>query len=619
MALRDLLVKLDVKVAGAEALDRLDVQAAKVAAGFRRMAPALNTAKLAMAAMKAQAREATKAAAAEERALARTARAQMAAQKAREKASAKEARPGQAMSPLGGYLTFGAILMAGRAVKNFITDIFESASALEFNAQRLGMTTDELLKYEFAAKATGMNVKETAVAFRFFNRAVGEAHFGTKTAVNTFARLGVNIYDANHQVKPTGQLMLEASDAIHKVGSQADRTAYAMRLFGRNGSALLPAFQKGGAEMRRFFSDMDAIGTKHTTGLAKAMNSLLPTLGLQKHAWREVTSAVGEELVPMFVKLKNNSMETAKKLLYFIDHTYMVRTALLSLKAALLGIVIAYTAVKMALGVADPALLAARAALVVLATAAWAVYVVFDDLFTFMAGGDSLLGRALGHEQADKLRAALQGVIDILQPASDAAKGLSEGLREALVDSIPWLIKWGGQFSVWVVNTIDDAVTNLRNLGLLLGGVGSAITGGDGWSKAMAEMDQNMAELKIRRAAYVDAMNALNQIGTGPGDNGPGGYGASARQWQDANGNFDFTTPMLPRNVSAATGLPDYANMKPPTQNFTINVQVQGGADAKETGKIVGTEAVKAVGGAVMRNAQASIRAGQPTSEGSGL
>ena len=158
----------------------------------------------------------------------------------------------RAFAAVAGAVAVGKI--AG-AFAELIQEQIASADALDHNAERLGITTEELQKFQYAAEMTGISADKLAVGVRYFNRSVGEAAIGTKSGVKTFTALGMHIRDAGGDVRPTIDLLFEFADALKKIPSQAERsTAYEMRIMGRTGSALLPMLQKGAQGAKSRFS-----------------------------------------------------------------------------------------------------------------------------------------------------------------------------------------------------------------------------------------------------------------------------------------------------------------------------------------------------------------------------
>ena len=387
-------------------------------------------------------------------------------------------RLGNTFKRLGAFLIVGAVV---NGIKNFIESQVEQANALKYNAERLGITTDELQKYQYASSLMGVSTKETTIAMRFFNRAIGEASLGTKAAVKTFNYLGINVKDANGQIRPTNELLFEFSDKLKKIPSQAIRTALAVRTLGRNGSQFLPALQKGGDELRKIFQDVDELGGGFNQDFINNAAKTNVELKRLKFAWTSLKVALASELLPIVRKWTADGIKTAKVLIYLAKHTYGFRTALMLLAGgatflALKRLFSLFSVGKTTLwdlfkaAVTNPYV----AAFVAIITT---LYLAFDDFYTFLKGGDSLIGdffNSLGGKGAakefrDTLVEAFEKVKAVFFPLKDSMKDFAISVLHAFKDALPYIIQWSAAFATGIVSLIDTAVTGMRQLlGLMM-------------------------------------------------------------------------------------------------------------------------------------------------------
>lgn len=472
-------------------------------------------------------------------------------------------------SALKDFAAITGIIFAAKKFRDFIVDQVEAADALKHQAEVLGITTEELQKYQYVSQIMGVTTQQTAVALRFFNRAVGEAALGTKSANKVFAGLGINIKDAQGNVRPTDELLFEFADKLKGVNSQAIRTAYAMRTLGRGGAALLPVFQRGSKELREMFKDVDELGGGFNEDFIKSAHETDVQLKRLKMGWRSVYVALATEVIPVINKMTERSIKTVKTLIDFAKHTYGFRTALIATFTGAAFVAVwrflkLFNVGKMTVTQFFQALLrnAPLVAFVALLTAA---YLVLDDLYTFMKGGDSVLGRLLDQlggngaalEFWHKLKDAFDKVKEALMPVGNMLADVGKQLLVDFIDSIPSIVKWGGQFTLFVVKVIDSAIEGLKELGTLLAGL---FTGSPGaaWDRVM---QMNMA-YERRVKAYDQAANAFASIGQ------PSAMAAYPR---------DFSGPPAP------------------PMRVETNITINAAASPVETGREVG----KAVGNAV--------------------
>ena len=121
---------------------------------------------------------------------------------------------------------------------------FATKKALDFGseivdtARNLGITTDALQELRFAAAQAGVATSALDTALAVLNQNASQAASGDKSAAESFRRLGVEVLDANKQIKSTDVLFQEVIVRLGELGSSAERIDISKQLFGRGGTEL---------------------------------------------------------------------------------------------------------------------------------------------------------------------------------------------------------------------------------------------------------------------------------------------------------------------------------------------------------------------------------------------
>lgn len=119
------------------------------------------------------------------------------------------------------------------------------ASALGEQAQQLGVTTKALQEYRYVATQTGVSQDELDAALVKGTKALGEAAAGAKSPAEAFKKLGVDIRDAQGNVRNFGDLIPEIADGLRKLPTEAERAAVGNDILGKSFSKLSPLFNEG--------------------------------------------------------------------------------------------------------------------------------------------------------------------------------------------------------------------------------------------------------------------------------------------------------------------------------------------------------------------------------------
>lgn len=157
---------------------------------------------------------------------------------------------------LAGMVAALSVDMFATAIKNGL----EYASSLGEVAQQLGVTTDTLQEYRYAATQVGLTQDEMDNSLAKLTRTIGQAANGGKAQAAAFDRLGVSIRDAGGNIKDAGTLIPEIADGLKTLGSDAQRAATLTELFGRAGQKLAPLLSGGSTEVNNLRDAAQRLG-----------------------------------------------------------------------------------------------------------------------------------------------------------------------------------------------------------------------------------------------------------------------------------------------------------------------------------------------------------------------
>jgi hypothetical protein len=171
----------------------------------------------------------------------------------------------------------------------------EAAGSIKNTAEQLGITTDQLQDFRLGASKAGVEVNQADAALDKFVQTTGKAASGNRAAVDSFKAIGVEIADANGNLKPFSTLLPEVFDGIAKLPDPARQAAAAIALFGANGDDLLPFLRQGSQGINDLAAASEALGLK----LSPETIDRLDKLGNKADEIRKVitvqlASAIGE-------------------------------------------------------------------------------------------------------------------------------------------------------------------------------------------------------------------------------------------------------------------------------------------------------------------------------------
>lgn len=174
-----------------------------------------------------------------------------------------------------------ALVGAAAGVVAFTRAGTELADAQVKAAQAAGVPIEAFGRLSFAAEQSGVSSEQLGSALNILNRTLGEVSEGNDTAIEKFRRLGVRVKGANGQLRPTEDILQDISDALSALPDGAEKSAIAIDLFGRSGSALIPLLNGGSQGLKTLGAEATALGivfTREQATVAEAMNDALSAL-----------------------------------------------------------------------------------------------------------------------------------------------------------------------------------------------------------------------------------------------------------------------------------------------------------------------------------------------------
>lgn len=170
-------------------------------------------------------------------------------------------------------------------------------------AQKLGISVENLTRFQFAAKLSNVDAGNFNIALRFMSKNLDDASKGTGTAFDAFKKLRVGIKDAHGQLIPTDKLLLSLSEKFKKLPDGAVKTALAMDIFGRSGADMIPMLNEGASGLEKMMKRSDELGFTMSTELAKAGDEFNDTLDELLMGLTGLRNLVGSQLIPVLLPL----------------------------------------------------------------------------------------------------------------------------------------------------------------------------------------------------------------------------------------------------------------------------------------------------------------------------
>jgi len=167
---------------------------------------------------------------------------------------------------------------AVRQLVTFANETLSLADNIGKVSDSIGVSTEFLQRYQFAAQQSGLATEEFNKGMQNFTKMVGQAQIRTTEAGRTLEKLGVQVKKADGSVKSAEEVFVELFEALDKVGSQFEKNAILADLMGRAGVKLAVMGSEGAEAMKELAASATGIIPERSIRDAERFNDTMNML-----------------------------------------------------------------------------------------------------------------------------------------------------------------------------------------------------------------------------------------------------------------------------------------------------------------------------------------------------
>lgn len=180
-----------------------------------------------------------------------------------------------------GVLT-GGVAAGGLAV--LVKNSIESADRLGKVSQQLGISTERMSGYQYAAKLANVDSEALNKSLGFLAQNISNASLNVKSeAATAFKALGVSLKDAEGRARSVDAVFEDVATAFSRAGDSAAKVDIAKALFGKEGQKLIPLLNegaKGFADMQAEAESLGIVISSKTAQQAAEFNDEMTRIGV---------------------------------------------------------------------------------------------------------------------------------------------------------------------------------------------------------------------------------------------------------------------------------------------------------------------------------------------------
>ncbi|HXF67672.1 MAG TPA: phage tail tape measure protein [Burkholderiales bacterium] len=203
---------------------------------------------------------------------------------------------------------FASLTAAAAALaKSAINDM----DALNKMSQRVGVSVEALSSLRYAAQLADVNTEALGVGLRKLSVHMLDAQAGTGEAHEAFRALGVEVKNADGSLRGAHDVLRDVANRFAAMQDGATKTAFAVRLFGKSGSDLIPLLNQGAAGLDLAAKEAERFGLIVTAEAAKAAEEFNDNLTRLGRAASALGISLASPLLETLVSITNQLRDAA--------------------------------------------------------------------------------------------------------------------------------------------------------------------------------------------------------------------------------------------------------------------------------------------------------------------
>jgi hypothetical protein len=176
-------------------------------------------------------------------------------------------------------------------------------------SQKIGVSVEALSGLKFAADLSGVSFENLQVSLAKLSVNIDKFNTGTKSAVDTFNRLGID----PSQFATTEETLSAIADRFAELPDGATKTALAIEVFGKSGRDLIPLLNQGSAGIKSLTDEAAKLGLVIDTNTARAAEKFNDDLKRLTSVATGFRNQVAVELLPVLTDLADAFATVSKE------------------------------------------------------------------------------------------------------------------------------------------------------------------------------------------------------------------------------------------------------------------------------------------------------------------
>lgn len=210
--------------------------------------------------------------------------------------------------------TFGSMASGVvTALTKMGTDAMNTADKIDKMSQKIGVSRKAYQELDFICSQSGMDVDKLQGGMKTLTKTMDSAANGSKSAIDAFNKLGINIKDNNGNLKSQESIMWESMEALQKVKNSTEKATLANQLFGKSGSEMMPLLNGASGSIEEMKQKAEDLGLVISDDVIDSGIKLQDSLDQLKGSFDALKTNVGGAVIPVLQSFAEEGLKLVTK------------------------------------------------------------------------------------------------------------------------------------------------------------------------------------------------------------------------------------------------------------------------------------------------------------------
>ncbi len=212
---------------------------------------------------------------------------------------------GSVLGRLGpaGLIVGASVAALGYGMHQLVVPVAEVGEELNKLSQKTAVSVEALSALLYASELSDVSAESLTKALKFLSTAMFDAKVKGGEGSAALKAFGVSALDAQGQIRPTEQVLLDLAGKFAAMPDSAEKAALAVKLVGKNGWDMIPMLNQGRDGLTEMMEEAKRLGLVMSADAARAAEEFNDNMK-RLHAVNEgVQRQIGSALLPILADL----------------------------------------------------------------------------------------------------------------------------------------------------------------------------------------------------------------------------------------------------------------------------------------------------------------------------